>query len=146
MGTPNRSRIPADKAPRSNASDRKASHQRPPVFVFGSNLAGRHGKGAALEAIRKHGAIYGKGEGRQGQSYAIPTKTETLAVRPLEEIAKSAKTFVEYARRHPEETFFLTAIGCGLAGYKPEQIAPMFIDAPNNVTIPSSFLPWMKKP
>jgi|GEM_PF-1410731 len=111
-----------------------------PVFVFGSNLAGRHGAGAALFAKRHRGAIYGQGVGRQGNSYAIPTKDARLRTLPLSTIAfPYVWAFLEYARMHPRTTFQLTPIGCGLAGYKPEQIAPMFKDAPPNVILPAEF-------
>ncbi len=109
------------------------------IFVFGSNLAGRHGKGAALYAKKYHGAIYGQGVGIQGESYAIPTKDGRMRTLPLHEIEDYVNDFKEYARRHPEMTFQLTPIGCGLAGYKPIDIAPMFEDAPENVIRPIEF-------
>jgi hypothetical protein len=102
------------------------------VFVFGSNLAGRHGKGAALYAKQHHGAIYGQGEGLQGNSYAIPTKDEHIRVRPLEAIAGSIATFLEVARSRPDLTFNVTPVGCGLAGYRQEQIKPLFGEWPDN--------------
>lgn len=102
------------------------------VFVFGSNLAGRHGAGAALEARRNHGAIYGQGIGIQGNSYAIPTKDESLKTLPLGEIKLHVEHFKRYAREHPELMFRVTRIGCGLAGYQDGDIAPMFLNAPNN--------------
>ncbi|MEG3125082.1 A1S_2505 family phage non-structural protein [Sphingomonas sp. GB1N7] len=111
----------------------------PPVFVFGSNLAGRHGKGAALWARRRRGAIYGRGIGRQGNAYAIPTNHHDFRVLPLAEIAGYVAAFLDYARRYPDIAFELTPIGCGLAGYRPEQIAPMFSDAPPNVALPDVF-------
>lgn len=111
-----------------------------PVFVFGSNLAGRHGKGAALCAVKNHGAIYGQGVGMQGNSYAIPTKDEKLAVLPLDDICNYVVQFLEFSLIHPELSFNVTAIGCGLAGYKPSQIAPMFdLPAPSNVHLPWQF-------
>jgi hypothetical protein len=97
-----------------------------PVFVFGSNLAGRHGKGAALWAKQHRGAIYGQGEGLQGNSYAIPTKDAKLRSLPLDEIANNICTFLEFALEHPELSFLVTPIGCGLAGYRQEQIKPYF--------------------
>lgn len=115
-----------------------------PVFVFGSNLAGRHGKGAALWARQHRGAIYGQGFGRQGNSYAIPTKDARLRVRPLSEIELSVQGFLHYARSLPETRFQLTPIGCGFAGYTPEQIAPMFADAPPNVLLPPEFIAVLK--
>ena len=110
-----------------------------PVFVFGSNLAGRHGKGAALWARQHRGAIYGQGAGRQGNAYAIPTKDHRLRVLPLDAIQSYVTVFLEYARQQPTTTFELTPIGCGLAGYRPEQIAPMFSNAPSNVQLPDAF-------
>ena len=110
------------------------------IFCFGSNRAGKHGKGAALAAYRQYGAIYGKGEGLQGQSYAIPTKDERIQTLPLEEINKHVAIFCAFAFEHPELIFLLTPIGCGLAGYSPSQIAPMFRDAPANVIFPDVFI------
>lgn len=106
------------------------------IFVFGSNLAGRHGKGAALTARLYHGAIYGQGVGRQGNSYAIPTKDENLVSLPLHTIELYVIEFKEYAKQHPELTFFVTRIGCGLAGYTDEMIAPMFKNSPSNCELP----------
>ncbi len=118
--------------------------QYPPVpknaiFVFGSNLAGRHGKGAALTARQQYGAIYGQGIGLQGKSYAIPTKDEHLRVLPLHTIAAHVRHFLSFARSHPQLRFALTPIGCGLAGYKEHQIAPLFADAPLNVIKPQGW-------
>lgn len=107
------------------------------VFVFGSNLAGRHGKGAAKFAREKYGAIYGVGEGRTGNAYAIPTKGHRLQVLPLDRIADSLFWFAEYARQNPGDNFLLTPIGCGLAGYTREEIRPL-VDAcamPPNVVL-----------
>lgn len=109
------------------------------IFVFGSNLAGRHGKGAALYAKIHHGAIYGQGIGRQGNSYAIPTKDKNLRPLPLYEIRKYVGQFIEYARSNPKETFQVTRIGCGLAGYKDFEIAPMFEYAPDNCVLPKEW-------
>jgi hypothetical protein len=113
-----------------------------PVFVFGSNLAGRHGKGAALFAFQHRGALYGKGFGRQGNSYAIPTKDSRFRTLSLEEIAQAVQLFLRYAEQHPELTFEVTRIGCGLAGYYDEQIAPMFRGAPDNCILPKEWLPY----
>lgn len=110
-----------------------------PVFVFGSNLAGRHGKGAALYALRWRGAVYGVGEGRTGNSYALPTKGHRLQALPFNRIAQHAERFLTYARQHGDEQFQLTAVGCGLAGFHPEQIAPLFERAPANVLLPPEF-------
>lgn len=113
----------------------------PAIFVFGSNLAGRHGKGAALYARRHRGAIYGRGSGPQGNSYAIPTKDARLATLPLATIAAYVAEFIDFARAHAELRFQLTPIGCGLAGYSAADIAPLFVRAPANVVMPDAFKP-----
>lgn len=113
------------------------------IFVFGSNLQGRHGKGAALEALQRHGAWLGCGEGIQGNSYAIPTKATPYQSLSLPEIAAAVERFLDFAICHPELTFRVTAIGCGLAGFSPEQIAPMFRSAPANCILPDQFLPFL---
>ena len=110
------------------------------IFVFGSNLAGRHGLGAAKYALYNHGARYGVGEGIQGESYAIPTKDNTLKVLPLEEIRGHVDKFKQFAKEHPEYMFTVTRIGCGLAGYEDFQIAPMFDDCPVNCVLPNEWL------
>jgi hypothetical protein len=112
-----------------------------PVFVFGSNLAGRHGKGAALFARQSRGAIYGQAEGLQGDSYAIPTKDERLRTLPLDRIKEGVDRFVDFARIRPELVFEVTAIGCGLAGLAPDQVAPLFARAPMNCILPAEFQP-----
>lgn len=110
------------------------------VFVFGSNEAGRHGAGAALEARRFHGAIYGCGRGLQGSSYAIPTKDRDLKPRTLEQIRVDVEIFLDAARESPPGIIYqVTPIGCGLAGFKPEQIGPLFKGAPANVELPSAW-------
>lgn len=110
------------------------------IFVFGSNLAGRHGKGAALYALQHRGAQYGQGIGLQGLSYAIPTKDEHLRSLPLAEIGRFVEQFLTFAKEHPKLQFEVTPIGCGLAGYRPVDIAPMFERAPGNVRLPGEFL------
>lgn len=110
------------------------------IFVFGSNLAGRHGKGSALEAVKHWGAIKGVGIGRQGDSYAIPTKDMILKPLPLPIIRVYVGWFLTYAREHPYDRFKVVAIGCGLAGFKPAQIAPFFDYAPMNVMLPYEFM------
>ena len=109
------------------------------IFVFGSNLAGRHGKGAAKTALRRYGAIYGQGVGRQGNAYAIPTKDDQLNILSLARIAVYVADFLTYAREHPTLTFQVTKIGCGLAGYTEDQIAPLFKRAPSNCTLPEGW-------
>lgn len=111
------------------------------IFVFGSNLAGRHGRGAALYAKQHHGAIYGQGEGLQGTSYALPTCGWDGRVYPLTlpEIHEHAIVFIQFADSHPEMRFQLTRVGCGLAGYTDAQIAPFFEHAPPNVEKPEGW-------
>jgi len=109
------------------------------VFVFGSNLAGRHGKGAALHARKHHGAQYGVGFGVTGNAFAIPTKDRHLRTLALDEIKRYVDIFVGYAGLHPELEFNVTRIGCGLAGYTDTDIAPMFKDAPSNCHLPSGW-------
>lgn len=106
------------------------------VFVFGSNLEGMHGGGAARVAVEKFGAIMGKGVGMQGQSYAIPTMQGGV-----ETIKPYVDEFIEYAKQHKEKLFYVTRIGCGIAGFQDEEIAPLFIDAVNedNICLPKSF-------
>jgi hypothetical protein len=106
------------------------------IFVFGSNLAGRHGKGAALAAKRLYDARPGVGVGRTGMAYAIPTKDEKLISLSLGTIASHVADFIYYAKSHPDLTFEVTRIGCGLAGYKDVDIAPMFKGAPSNCELP----------
>ncbi len=110
------------------------------IFVFGSNLAGRHGAGSALEAATNHGAQRGKGWGRYGKSYAIPTKDFQLRTLPLPMIDHFIRAFVRFARDHPDDTFNVVAIGCGLAGYTQSDIAPHFENAPDNVRLPMEFV------
>lgn len=109
------------------------------IFVFGSNLAGRHGKGAALFARQNRGAIYGQGKGLQGQSYAIPTKDKNISTLPLTEISIYVSEFVIFAQSRPDLEFEVTKIGCGLAGYSEAQIAPLFINVPKNVFLPEGW-------
>lgn len=114
-----------------------------PVFVFGSNTAGRHGKGAALFARQQRGAIYGQGEGLQGNSYAIPTKGQlpdrTLVPLTLPEIHRHVQRFLAFATSRPDLEFEVTPIGCGLSGFTPAVIGPMFHGAPANCRLPVKF-------
>lgn len=110
------------------------------IFVFGSNYAGRHGRGAAVMAV-KFGARYGLGEGLSGQSYGIPTKNERIQTLSLPRIHGHVQNFLQFAKSHPELVFLVTPIGCGLAGYHPRDIAPMFYPAleMENVFLPKVF-------
>lgn len=114
------------------------------IFVFGSNLAGRHGKGAAADALHYYGAEYGVGQGRTGNSYAIPTKDESIRTLSLQSIRYYVDHFIEYAKAHPELIFNVTRVGCGLAGYTDSDIAPMFAGAPNNCRLPESWIKLLK--
>jgi len=111
----------------------------PEIFVFGSNLAGRHGAGAALYARNHYGAVYGVANGRTGNAYAIPTKDAKLRTLPLNAIAGYVQVFLHYAVQHPNLTFKVTAIGTGLAGYGHRDIAPMFRGAPGNCLLPEEW-------
>ena len=106
------------------------------VFVFGSNLKGMHKGGAARVAYNKFGAIWGQGVGMQGQSYAIPTMHGgTDAIAPY------VDEFIQYAKDHPEKKFLVTPIGCGIAGFTEEEIAPLFKEAVGveNIWLPEGF-------
>jgi hypothetical protein len=117
------------------------------IFVFGSNLAGRHGAGAALSAALHYGAVYGCGEGIQGNSYAIPTKdgrgganlrspAQTLN---LQVIKRHVDKFIAFAKKNPDIKFKVTPIGTGKAGYTHDDIAPLFYHAPMNCVLPSAW-------
>ncbi|MDO9099661.1 MAG: hypothetical protein Q7V53_02805 [Caldisericota bacterium] len=114
------------------------------IWVFGSNLAGRHGAGAALVGATTFGSERGVGQGRTGQSYAIPTKDEKLSVLPFESIRDSVAEFLLYAAEHPELQFFVTRVGCGLAGYKDARIAPLFAPSPLNCSLPKNWAPFLE--
>lgn len=107
------------------------------VFVFGSNLAGMHGGGAARVAMRHFGAVWGQGVGLQGQSYAIPTMQGGV-----ETIKPYVDEFLAFARAHRELLFYVTRIGCGIAGFHDREIAPLFAEAltMENVVLPESFV------
>ncbi|MDO4932387.1 MAG: hypothetical protein Q4E63_07065 [Prevotellaceae bacterium] len=107
------------------------------IFVFGSNLAGAHGGGAARVAFRQFGAVWGKGVGLQGKTYAIPTMQGGVeTIRPY------VDEFIQFAKEHKEQTFLVTRIGCGIAGFKDEEIAPLFKEAESidNILLPQEFV------
>ena len=107
------------------------------IFVFGSNLQGMHGGGAARLAYEKFGAIWGQGVGLQGQCYGIPTMHGGVeAIKPY------VDEFIEFAKSHPELTFLVTRIGCGIAGFRDEEIAPLFKECIeiDNVILPRTFV------
>ena len=107
------------------------------VFVFGSNLAGMHGGGAAYVAFKKFGAVMGCGVGLRGQSYAIPTMQGGV-----ETIKPYVDEFIAFASDHPEFFFYVTRIGCGIAGFRDKEIAPLFAKALGleNICLPKSFI------
>ncbi|MCA1557665.1 MAG: hypothetical protein LC731_03890 [Acidobacteria bacterium] len=115
------------------------------IFVFGSNLSGRHGKGSALHAREHYGAVNGKGVGLQGSSYAIPTKDHALRALPLNQIRHYVRQFIEFAKEHPEMTFKVTRVGCGMAGYSDKQMAPLFLRVPKNCQLPDEWKPLLSK-
>ncbi|MBR1435674.1 MAG: hypothetical protein IJ584_11255 [Bacteroidales bacterium] len=111
------------------------------VFVFGSNLAGMHGGGAAYAAFKLFGAVMGCGVGLRGQSYAIPTMQGGV-----ETIKPYVDQFISFAKEHPELFFYVTRIGCGIAGFRDKDIAPLFSEATDveNVCLPESFVKILK--
>lgn len=120
------------------APERISSLAADEVFVFGSNLAGRHMGGAARVAARSFGAVMGVGVGLQGQSYAIPTMHGGV-----ETISPYVDQFIAFAKANPHLRFLVTRIGCGIAGFQDEEIAPLFKEAVlvKNIYLPKSF--WM---
>jgi hypothetical protein len=112
------------------------------IFVFGANLCGIHGAGAALYAKRFYGAVYGVGEGRTGNAYAIPTKKTPYQSLTLEEVENHIYNFIVYAYEHPELTFIVTPVGCGLAGFNHDQIGPLFDSAPDNCILPKQWISY----
>lgn len=112
------------------------------VFVFGSNLEGLHGGGAALLAYERFGAVWGQGTGLQGKSYGIPTMHGGVDV-----IAPYVDEFIAFAREHRELKFLVTEIGCGIAGFTIEEMAPLFKDAidEENIYLPQRFIKILEK-
>ena len=118
------------------ASNHITTLQPNEIFVFGSNLAGMHGGGAARLAYQKFGAIWGQGVGLQGQSYGIPTMQGGVdTLKPY------VDEFIEFAKTHPQLKFLVTEIGCGIAGFSVEEIAPLFEQAieVENIYLPERF-------
>lgn len=124
------------KSPKRYTPERIERLEENEIFVFGSNLQGMHGGGAAAAAMKYFGAIWGCGVGIQGQCYAIPTMHGGV-----EEIRPYVEEFIVYAKEHPELTFLVTRIGCGIAGFRDEQMAPLFKECADmdNVILPKSF-------
>lgn len=113
------------------------------VFVFGSNLAGRHGKGAALFAKQVLCAVDSQGEGMQGYAYAIPTKDAKLRTLELSVIRGHVEKFLARANDRPYHKWYVTEIGCGLAGYTAPEIAPLFAGAPPNCIFSVKWKPYI---
>lgn len=111
------------------------------IFVFGSNEAGIHGAGAARQALDQFGARWGVGFGPQGKTFAIPTKDWSIRTLPIQYIKPYVNSFLSYALTQPNLVFLVTEIGCGLAGYKPKDIAPLFVRGTvmSNITLPDKF-------
>lgn len=103
------------------------------IFVFGSNKQGNHAGGAARIAVDKFGAVWGRGEGLQGDSYAIPT------MEGPEKMGEAVGRFLDYAASHPALVFLVTKVGTGIAGYAVEDVAPLFADHAPNVVLPAEF-------
>ena len=114
------------------ASDRISDLGANEIFVFGSNIQGAHGGGAAWYAHKKFGAEWGVGEGLTGRTYALPTMEGDASLK------KAVEHFITCAKAHPELTFLVTAVGCGIAGYTPAEVAPLFREA---TTLENVFLP-----
>lgn len=113
----------------------------PRVFVFGSNLDGDHAGGAAAYAARHCGAKMGIGQGLVGGSYALPTCSKAGVPLTLESVRTAVAQFIEYAYKRLDLTFFVSEVGCGIAGFKPADIAPMFDNAPSNCDLPPGWRP-----
>ena len=116
------------------------------VFVFGSNLAGRHGLGAAKFARDVCGAKYGEGHGFTGNSYAIPTKDGNLKVLSLSAIKEYIRLFQIHAAVYPDNLFLVTKVGCGLAGYKDHEVAPLFRGSPSNCKFHWTWRMYLQNP
>lgn len=118
------------------------------IFVFGSNLSGIHGGGAAKVARFRFGAKLGQGMGRMGNSYGIPTKGfiegDFIPTLTLKQIRRYVKEFREHTKRNKHETYFVTRIACGIAGYKDSQIAPMFRGATKRCNFPKEWKEYLE--
>jgi len=114
------------------------------IFVFGSNLAGIHGKGAAKVAMEQFNAAWGVPEGLMGMSYAIPTKDGRLRALSFFDVSVGVDKFVEFTKKHPETSFFVTAVGCGYARFTADRIAPLFRGA-INCSFPSQWQLYLEQ-
>lgn len=116
------------------------------IFVFGSNLSGAHGAGAAKVALERFGAVYGRSSGLVGNSYAIPTKGRLkngLRVLPMDLIEQGIEQFAWFTVKHPELSFFVTRVGCGLAGLRDYNIAPLFKQCADNCSFAEDWAPLL---
>jgi hypothetical protein len=113
------------------------------IFVFGSNEAGYHGAGAAKFALMHKGAIMRKGIGHHGQSYALPTKDHQIRTLPIDKVKAYIHNFRCYAEIYPHLQFQVTCVGCGLAGFEHQQIAPLFFGSPDNCWFDTAWQPWL---
>lgn len=113
------------------------------IFVFGSNKSGIHGAGAAAFAHKRLGAEWGVGEGMTGRCYALPTKGHKIEFIPIEEIKEAVDRFLAYASEHPDHDFKVTQVGCGLGGFTPEDIAPLFYSHPKNCHFDVKWQNWL---
>ena len=126
-----------EKAMAARITPERIEHLRPgQIFVFGSNLQGQHAGGAAAIALARFGAVWGQGVGLQGQSYAIPTMQGGV-----ETIKPYVDEFIAFAKEHKELTFLVTRIGCGIAGFTDQEIAPLFVKAHkvDNILLPKGW-------
>ncbi|MDD2819484.1 MAG: hypothetical protein PHN51_11910 [Candidatus Nanopelagicales bacterium] len=114
------------------------------IFVFGSNLRGAHGRGAALVANDLYGAIYGVPRGYMNRCYAIPTKDRFMRSLSVFEIKQEVDRFIAFTLAHPEMTFWVTRVGCGLAGYKNHMVAPLFRGCGKNCNFPHQWKPFTR--
>lgn len=114
------------------------------VFVFASNLSGRHTAGDALTALRKHGAVYGRSVGLQGRSYAIPVRDENEKLLAVPIIGRYVEAFLRFAVIHKEFVFHVTPVACRSEEYRDEQIAPLFLGAPANCRLPRKWQRYLK--
>lgn len=114
------------------------------IFVFGSNLQGIHGSGSARDALRYFQAVFGIGEGLQGQAYGLPTCDIPGVGLPLEDIQKRVNTFRKVVMENPRLSFIVTAVGCGYAGYSAKDIAPMFKEGFERCWFPESWRQYIE--
>jgi hypothetical protein len=127
------------------AADKQAARKPAQVFVFGSDLAGRHQGEDGLTALRRYGATYGRAVGLQGHSYAIPVRDERGALLPLAAIRPYVDAFVRFASTHRELAFNVSRVGCGRGAYRDEQMAELFAGAPANCRLPRSWERQLKR-